>query len=230
MVPTSVAVRLLGSGCVNVQPVETTVYSLSDAPPGAPDERRHGDRLTTLYRVGSLIIADTRELCLIKNISAGGMMVRSFCPIAEGTRLSVELKCGQPISGVVSWAHGIHVGISFDELIDVLDILSTATSAAGPRPRLPRIEVNSVVTLREGASSWRVRVCDISQGGLKLQCEMGLAPGSDVVVTLAGIEPRPGVVRWANTAQIGVTFNRLLALPTLVEWLRGQRETSSLVS
>lgn len=206
---------------MNLQPAETTLYSLSDAAPGPPDERRHGDRLTTLYRVGSLVIAGSRELCLIRNISAGGMMVRAFCPIPDAARLSVELKCGQSISGTVSWVRDIHVGIRFDHPIDVIDILST--SAEGPRPRLPRIEVDSSITLREGASTYRLRSCDISQGGMKLNCATPLAVGSDVVVTLAGIEPQPGVVRWARDDQMGVEFNRLLALPTLVGWLREQR-------
>ena len=78
------------------QPVETTLYSLSEAPP-EPRERRDGDRHLTLFRVGSITIGDRRELCLIKNISAGGMMIRAYCPIAEGTALSVELKSGQPV-------------------------------------------------------------------------------------------------------------------------------------
>ena len=63
-----------------------------------PSDRRDGERLMTLYRVGSLSIDDRRELCLIKNISAGGMMVRAYCVIPQGTRLTVEFKCGQPIS------------------------------------------------------------------------------------------------------------------------------------
>lgn len=205
------------------QPVETTVYSLSHAPPRAPEERREGDRLMTLYRVGSLWIAERRELCLIKNICAGGMMVRAYCTIPEGTRVTVELKCGQPISGVVSWARDVHVGISFDDPIDVIDIL--ATSMEGPRPRMPRVQVDSFITLREGASIHRVQLSDVSQGGLKIRCEVPFALGSDVVATLAGIAPQPGVVRWVEGDYIGVTFNRMLALPTLVEWLRDQRDS-----
>jgi len=89
---------------VDIQPVETTLYSLSDAPP-APDadaDRRDGDRHMTLYRVGSILVEDRRELCLIKNISAGGMMIRLYCSIAEETPVMVELKSGQPISGRIS--------------------------------------------------------------------------------------------------------------------------------
>lgn len=208
---------------VELQPLETTCYSLSDAPPREPEERREGERLMTLYRVGSLSIDERRELCLIKNISAGGMMVRAYCVVAQGTRLTVEFKCGQPIAGVVSWARDVHVGISFDDPIDVLDLLTT--SMEGPRPRMPRIEVESFATLREGAATYRMRVCDVSQGGLKIRCETRLSTGSDVIITLAGIEPQPGVVRWVEGDLMGVTFNRMLALPILVDWLRNQRET-----
>ena len=202
-------------------PVETTLYSLSDAPP-SPSERRDGERHMTLYRVGSLSIGQLRELCLIKNISAGGMMVRSYCAIPEGTALSVELKCGQPITGVASWYREPNVGIAFDEPIDVIDILSN--SMQGPRPRMPRIEVDCFATLRDGANVVRLRACDISQGGLKLMCETPIAAGTDVVVSLPDVEPQRAVVRWREGGHLGVTFNRLLPLSMLVDWLQRQRD------
>lgn len=205
---------------MDVQPAETTLYSLSDAPPHDREERRGGDRLMTLYRVGSLSIGERRELCLIKNISAGGMMVRAYCVIPEGTRLTVELKCGQPIAGAVSWARDVHLGIAFDEPIDVLDILTSSTGA--DRPRMPRIAIDRFITVREGATTHRMRVCDISQGGVKVQCETPLPVASDVVVTLAGIEPLHGVVRWTANDQMGINFNGTLALPVLVAWLHDE--------
>ena len=202
-------------------PAETTLYSLADAPP-APSDRRDAERHMTLYRVGSLSIGDRRELCLIKNISAGGMMVRSYCSIPEGTAVAVELKCGQPISGVASWYREPNVGISFDAPIDVIEILST--SMQGPRPRMPRIEVDCFATLRDGASIYRMRACDISQGGVKLVCETSIPVGSDVIVSLPGFEPQRAVVRWNEAGQIGITFNRLLPLSELVGWLQAQRD------
>jgi len=124
---------------VSTQPVETTLYSLSDAAPQPANEsdRRGGDRHMTLYRVGSILVEKRRELCLIKNISAGGMLIRLYCSIAENSPVTVELKSGQPISGSISWSRDHLAGIEFDQQIDVIDILSS--SMDGPRPRMPRI-------------------------------------------------------------------------------------------
>ena len=202
------------------QQVETTLYSLSDNLP-EPDDRREGGRHMTLYRVGSLSIDERRELCLIKNISAGGMMVHAFSAMPEGTRVSVELKCGQPIAGTVTWFREPSAGITFDRMIDVIDLLSA--SLTGPRPRMPRIAIDSIVTVRDGATTYRLRACDVSQGGIKVHSETPIESGSGVVVTLSGLEPQPAVVRWSEGGQLGLTFNRSLPLPRLVGWLRDQR-------
>lgn len=206
------------------QAVETTLYSLSDAAPtpAAQRDRRDGERHMTLYRVGSIMVEGRRELCLIKNISAGGMMIRAYCTLAEGSSLSVELKSGQPISGTVGWLRDHTAGIAFDQPIDVIGILSA--SMDGPRPRMPRIDVGGHATVREGANALRVRMCDISQGGLKIKCETVLPVGADVVVSLPGLTAQPGVTRWTEHGYTGITFNRLLPLGELVGWLQDQRE------
>lgn len=207
---------------MNTQPVETTLYSLSDAPPSVDTDRREGQRHMTLYRVGSILVDDRRELCLIKNISAGGMMIRLYCSIDEGTPVTVELKSGQPISGKISWIREQNAGIAFDEPIDVIDILST--SMEGPRPRMPRIETDCHATLREGANIVRVRACDISQGGVKVACETVLPQGADLVIGLPGLEPQRGIACWSEGGFTGIAFNQLIPLGELVGWLHQQRE------
>jgi hypothetical protein len=202
-------------------PVETTLYSLADAPP-APAERRESDRQLTLFRVGSLVIDERRELCLIKNISAGGMMIRAYCTIPAGTRLSVELKCGETVDGTALWTKGETVGVEFDKPVDVVELL--ATSMEGPRPRMPRIEIDCVVWIRDGADVHRVSACDVSQGGVKVATELDLPIGGDVMVTLPGLAPVAGVVRWRHSGTCGLTFNKVLPLPLLVGWLHEQRE------
>ncbi|GAA4003072.1 PilZ domain-containing protein [Sphingomonas humi] len=201
-------------------PVETTLYSLSERTP-SPDDRRDGERHLTLFRVGTMIIDGRRELCLIKNISAGGAMLRLYSgSIGLGQKLTVELKHGQPLVGNVAWVREPNVGLAFDKPVDVVAMLSQ--SEDGPRPRMPRIETSCFCTLREGASMVRARACDISQGGLKIETTHAFARNAEVVVSLPGLPPQPGIVRWAVDGSAGVTFNRLLPLPLLIEWLKAR--------
>ena len=209
------------SWTVEEKPVETTIFSLADSPPPPPN-RRDGERHLTLFRVGSLLIGDRRELCLIKNISAGGMMIRVYCHVEPGTAVEVELKHGSLVSGTICWAQDQAAGVTFDSPVDVVELL--ASSMDGPRPRMPRVEIDSIGTVRDGAFVHRVHALDISQGGVKVETSRDIAPGSEVVVSLAGLPPQPGVVRWRDSNCYGITFNRVVPLPVLVGWLHQQRE------
>lgn len=203
------------------EPVETTLYSLSDNPP-APVDRRDDERHLTLFRVGSIVVGDRRELCLIKNISAGGMMIRAYCALEPNSRVSVELKRGEQIQGKVNWLREGSAGIEFDERVDVVELL--ATSMDGPRPRMPRVEVRCIASVRHGSQVYGMRAHDISQGGLKVESTRDLAIGTDVLVTLPGLRSQQGVIRWKDGRCYGITFQHLLALTELVEWLQQQRE------
>lgn len=202
------------------QPVETTLYSLSESPPPAPD-RRTDERYLSLFRVGTLTIGDRRELCLIRNVSAGGMMIRPYCSIATGTHLGVELKHGSPIGGTVLWVKEDCIGVTFDQPIDVLALLS---SEDGPKPRMPRVEVDCPVSIRFETAVHHARAVDISQGGAKIECRSSLLLGPEVVVSIAGLDPFLAIVRWRRDDSYGITFNRVLPLAVLVAWLRDQRE------
>ena len=203
------------------QPVETTLYSLATLPPGMP-ERRHDERHMSLLRVGSLLIDGRRELCLIRNISAGGMLIRVYSAIAAGSRVSIELKQGEPIQGAILWAKDELVGVSFDAPIDVIALLATPANA--PRPRMPRLEVHCAAWVRDDAVVHRTRVINISQGGVRVEAPNGLPVGAQVTVTLPGLSPEQGVVRWNDGEACGITFNRVLALSQLVAWLGDQQE------
>jgi hypothetical protein len=70
---------------VNALPPETTLLSLSSAPPEKPDAREAG-REHSLLRIGCLLFEDRRELCLIRNISAGGALVRTYSKVVPADR------------------------------------------------------------------------------------------------------------------------------------------------
>lgn len=197
-------------------PIETTVYSMSAEPP--PETNRRADeRHLTLFRVGTIVLGERRELCLVKNISAGGTSIRAYCDLDPDTPVVIELKETQQIPGKVTWVKGSDAGITFDERVDVVELLKS--SSDGPRPRMPRIEVRTICFVRDGAVLNRCVVHNISQGGLSVESPNPLASGSEVTVSLPGLSPKVGIVRWSDGERYGISFTNVLALAELVSWL-----------
>ena len=202
-------------------PVETTLYSLSPSAPRRP-ERRHDERYLSLLRVGALIIGTRRELCLIRNISAGGMMIRPYSAIEQGTRLSVELKQGNMVSGIAQWAENGLIGITFDTQIDVVALLTTP--GAGPQPRMPRIELDCSALVRHDGNVYRTRAINVSQGGICLESWATFPLGADVVVSLEGLASVAGVVKWQDGDSYGIGFNRVYPVNELMNFLQDQQQ------
>ena len=202
-------------------PVETTLYSLSPSAPRRP-ERRHDERYLSLLRVGALIIGTRRELCLIRNISAGGMMIRPYSAIEQGTRLSVELKQGNMVSGIAQWAENGLIGITFDTQIDVVALLTPP--GAGPQPRMPRIELDCSALVRHDGNVYRTRAINVSQGGICLESWAVFPLGADVVVSLEGLPSAAGVVKWQDGDSYGIGFNRVYPVNELMNFLQNQQQ------
>lgn len=178
-------------------------------------------RNLTLFRTGVITVAGTRELCVIRSICGNSMQIRTFAPITAGERVSVEFKHGAAISGTAQWAKGNLVSVNFDQPIEIGAILSTDPTA--PVARMPRIEIERPVAVREEARIVRARAFDISQGGVRVDCTEKLTVGGNVVVTIAGLDPEPAVVRWHRDGRYGLGFNRVMPLAILADWLRSNR-------
>jgi hypothetical protein len=200
---------------------QETIFSFSDRAPPPPEERRRDPRHLTILRVGALVSERGRELCLIRNISAGGVMAHIYSRLAMGERVAIELKSNHRIDGEVVWLSGSNVGIQFEEPVDVTEMLSNHTALEnGWRPRLPRVEVDRLATLRCGASVYGVNTRDISQGGVKIETDQPLELGAEVVLTLDKFHPIHGVVRWCDGGLAGIAFNQLIPFHALMKWLR----------
>jgi hypothetical protein len=199
---------------------EETIFSFSKLAP-RPPERRRDSRHLTILRVGALIGPEGRELCLIRNISAGGLMAHVYSRHEEGERVAIELKGNQQTPGKVLWVSDSNIGVQFDEPIDVAEILSNqAVLDNGWQPRLPRIEVDRLATLRCGARLYGVNTRDISQGGVKIECDQPLEAGRDVVLAIERFRPLQAMVRWCDGGLAGLAFNQLIPFSELMAWLK----------
>jgi hypothetical protein len=199
--------------------VETGFSLSSDVP--APPERRSGERHLKILRVGTLVVDGRHELCLIRNISAGGLMAHVYSALTPGQTVTVELKSNQPLAGQVVWVSDGNAGIRFEIAMDVSELLANpAVMDNGWRPRTPRVEIDRMATLRSGARTTWVQVRDISQSGVKLECETPPGEGEEIVVTLEGFRALHGVIRWSGGGHCGVAFNQFIPFAELIDWLK----------
>jgi len=187
----------------------------------APDPQyvARDERQVSVFRVGALNIHGRRELCIVRNVSAKGMMIKTYSPVAAGTRISIELKQGELIDATVRWEKDGSAGVEFDQPIEVESLLSQSPDA--PRPRMPRIDVDVAATIRDGDNVFTARACDISQGGVCIEYDRSLPRETNVVVTLEGLQPKAAVVRWSNDRTIGLGFSKVIPVGELVDWLHG---------
>jgi hypothetical protein len=199
---------------------EETIFSFSRHAP-APPERRRETRHLTILRVGAIIAGGRRELCLIRNISVGGLMAHVYSGHLIGEKVAIELRSGNPVEGSVVWTDGSNIGVAFQTPIDVEEMLSShAALENGWRPRLPRVEVDRLATLRAGARLYGVNTRDISQGGVKIEVDQPFEVGREIVLTMERFRPLTGVVRWCGGGFAGIAFNELIPFHELMAWLR----------
>lgn len=199
-----------------------TAISLSPDTP-APSERRDGKRHLTVLQTGKLVVGDREELCLIRNISSGGMMAAIYGPLGEGDRVTIEFKLASRIEGSVIWVRSGHAGIQFDDRIDVYEVLTPRGRDGASRvPRSPRLNVSGLAIVTIGGTEHSVQIHDISPGGVKIDRCDGGEVDDDAVVNMPGLAIAAGVIRWIDGELTGVSFNRTLSLEQIAAWASAQ--------
>lgn len=200
-----------------------TVYSLSgDVPPAEIAELGDDHGLWP----GALTVGSVRQVCLIRKISAGGAILHVDEPVELGERLDLELMTGAQLGGTVAWRRGCEVGLAFDRPTDIFAIIAQdIVSQPGERRRMPRVELVSSALLESRNGTELVTTRDISQGGAKLDVPFTLAAEEKVTLTLDGLAPIPGVVRWSAGNVAGIAFQPEVKWQELMLWLKERRKS-----
>ncbi|MBK5265240.1 MAG: PilZ domain-containing protein [Alphaproteobacteria bacterium] len=203
-----------------------------DAAAKAGDEHRQSERqVVTVRWVAKLTAANGQELCLIRNISAGGVMANVYSSHELGEKISLEIRSGQQLDGEIMWMRDGCIGVHFFSDVDIAEMLKTASSdRKGLRVRPPRIEVYGSANIKVGSRTYCVDLCDLSQGGVKVTLPEPIEPGNEVVVSITGLEDRKSLIRWQRNGRAGLSFVRPISFELLVEWLSAQLNADSIVS
>ena len=191
--------------------------------PGTPppdDDRRHHARHVTVLRVAKINTPQSEELCLVRNISASGMMVHVYSNLSVGDTVSTELNSGKPISGKIAWHREGMIGIEFDETVNPDRVLAGqdfAPTTAHPRP--PRVGLDLRGRIRVGSRYQAVTLCNISQGGANIRPSEPDSVLDKVVLLVNGLPPIAGSVRWQDQEHAGIEFDIPVSFDVLARWV-----------
>ena len=200
-------------------------FTMERTVPQGSQERRRGPRQLTLMRVGLMHTRESKEFCLVRNLSADGLMARAYGSFEPREEVRVELPTGHVLIGDVVWARSPDIGVQFRVPIDVANVLSTRW---GPemerRPRLPRLDLVCPAIARYGPRSFAVRVDNISQRGAKIVAREPVPNSAAIVLGLPDLPLIHGTVRWSRGDEAGLFFNDCLPFAVLARWVDGRRE------
>jgi hypothetical protein len=196
--------------------------ALTDA---AGSDNRADQRHMSVFRVGKLITGRGQELCLIRNISSGGLMAHVYSVHEQSETVEIELKAGRTVKGTVVWARDRKIGVQFDEKIDVADVLAPQPNESDPDyvARAPRLDIRRRGRLRIGAHYQLIELQDISQGGAKVTPAGDAQVDDEVILMFEGLPPLAGIVRWCHDEAVGITFKTSLPFEQLAAWVPAKR-------
>ena len=175
----------------------------------------------TVLQAGRIVTNRYQELCLVRNISAGGMMAEIYAPLDPDETVGIEFKAGWIVAGTVRWVEDRRAGIEFLDPIDVHKVLSTHSGKLSPRS--PRLSIDASVDLEINEDTViSVDLVDISQGGVKVKQQRRLQNGQELVVVIDGLPERAARVCWTSATAAGIAFHRVIPIDQIACWAARQ--------
>ncbi len=189
-------------------------------------ERRRSIRQTSIFQVAKLTAPGIEELCILRDISPGGLKAEVYLPVAVGAAVRVEFRTGHDVCGRVAWASDGSIGIAFDAPVSVVTLLSHSSfdDRIG-RVRPPRIAMAVEAMLRTLKGDIAVTTCDVSQAGVKVTIDRTLPPDLPCELALPSLRDRPAVVRWCRAGSAGLMFETALSFAEFALWRQALART-----
>jgi hypothetical protein len=162
-----------------------------------------------------------REICFLRKITPLGAVLCMEGKPAIGDHLDLELLTGDRLRGRVEWVQGSDVGLRFDDEADMFALITrNLVHQTGDARKMPRIELDCPAWLEAEPRREVVTVTNVSDGGARIETRVPLVGHEQVVLTLDGFRPAPGIVRWVSGRTAGIAFAPELPWQELMPWLR----------
>ncbi|MFD1787015.1 PilZ domain-containing protein [Sphingomonas floccifaciens] len=134
-------------------------------------------------------------------------------PLCLNQLLSVRPNGGRSITARLRWMNDRHCGVQFIVPMQAEMVMRfEADSRLWLRSRPSRAQVDLRAEVIVANKRHVFRALDISIGGARLRHYGKLQAGTPLMMSLDGMMPLAGYVRWSDQSEAGMIFNRLLSV------------------
>lgn len=190
-----------------------------DTESNAPGDQRADPRHRTVLQVAKLATERGDELCILRNVSAGGLRAEVYSQLAVGDSVQLELRTGRGMAGRVAWTSESAIGVAFDRKVPILSYLAhQAIQELGRRVRPPRVRIGEPGILRLPEGDFLSSIVDASQAGMRLRTDRKLSAGDACKVVAEGLGERGALVRWCRDGEAGLQLKRPLSFREFADW------------
>ncbi|WP_205481569.1 PilZ domain-containing protein [Sphingomonas arenae] len=183
-------------------------------------ERRGRRRETLVLRIGIVETKTRATICLVRNISAEGVQVKTFSSLKEGDQAVLRVGDELGISACVVWSRDQFAGLKFHGKIPREALLRLSQKRDQARRRSsPRIETAACAVLRSGGRTYTGLLRDISTTGAKVQTNRTAPSNGPAILELPNMPQQRCFIRWSEGQEVGVSFAAPLSIEIIAVWL-----------
>lgn len=182
---------------------------------GFSAERRAAPRFPLLMRTAKLLCESGEYVCMVRDVSAGGAMIRLFHDVPPDTHLFLELATGDRYAMERRWHRQDRAGFRFASWIDVNEFIEEP-SAYPRRPLRLRLQRSALITAN-GKDS-KAMLVNVSQQGACIEAGGEISEGDEVRLEVAGLPIRFGKVCWRKGYAHGLVFQQAFPLEDFAQY------------
>jgi len=183
-------------------------------------DQRSDPRQTLMLRTAKVICQSGEYVCLVRDVSRGGVGLRFFHAVPEEPRIFLELANGTLYPIERTWqrsaADSGEAGYRFAAPVALNEFLDET----GQYPhRAVRLRLKLPVLLTVAGEDCPAMLADISRCGARIIADRRLPEGAFVRCDADGLPLRFGHIAWRRQLEHGITFQQAFGLEELARCL-----------
>ncbi|WP_341712377.1 PilZ domain-containing protein [Erythrobacter sp.] len=172
-------------------------------------DQRGAPRYTSLIRAAKLVCGQGEFVCVIRDVSATGVSLRTFHGLPTDEQIALELQNGETYEMRQVRADGFDGSYRFERVVPVEKLIHENWAFPKRQLRLNLAMPLTVSTLTQKANAYML---NLSQQGARVECDSVFAIDQTVRIENEFMPEIRAKVRWRRDANYGLAFDTFFSL------------------